>query len=954
MTAEQEKDHLTKKELIKVKSLDLFGVTSKSMSFLKSYEYSQFLEKRRTRIPTATAAEKMDESYMEKEKQKNQEALDLALMDYLNKRPREIIPILPFLSKLAYYGLIFLGAIRGMSAGSPIARKFIDTDPIAACMTIDRSNPLVTAVETVAAIEVGVPGLAATFGAGRGIRINTSNLVNVENAPQRPVHVAALERQTTDCHFLSESESTSSQGEAVNYETSVDTSGGSSHSQSESQEEVSAQSESQEEVSPQSSEEKSAKQSKNQQKLRGAKKGVQSRSNSLSLSEDMANMAWQEEPEAISSARKGKGKGKEIVLNKITFTLGADDFNKISHLVEARVEPNRDMAGIDPAKFGYHHRYENKAATLFVQEYKKFTGKNPFDISDKSDLLPRTPPAAFDTSDQLPRTPPAAFDTSDQLSRTPPAAFASRNLLPTTPQAKGNLTTTSTFFDNSVTSTEVSELNQSNKTVAPSEGDSKDGQKSVTVLLSEKAKTKILTSAPPGSEIVINQGEDGSLNDVNSIYSEYRYGAEAKKTMKTDSKGQFVSSNSQHDHVRGTIDHDNSNFANSAASSSNSNYVMGTAHSVGPREHQMITQGRIDLETHLNLRANVNSPIAISNNGTIYQKSEMDELVAVRVVEALPQSTFDKLGTTLERSIRSTQKAYYLDRLHIASNMEALGIKDAAAYMNFTQVNNANKTSSHANWTLLNVVRQGTPEMVQSAPFITVVNDLLINNLGTKKFQESIRSLYPPNSNIDILIEHSRKDTNLHLNLLCNALKEKGVDIGNLRKFNPDLKGLGAYNLDTLTWVKWDKSELCQSKNAMDLLALDIKARAVTRGRARILPPSAELQRLITGSKGESSAIAALEEGVFQTQLAITGSPTEPSSSAPLEEGNITSSAEESASIEESTNKSMVSSASKRASQVQSSSTTSRKPNSKPVPIKKTSQGAGNSKALTIRTSPKP
>ena len=163
--------------------------------------------------------------------------------------------------KSLYYGIILLG---GIGLGNPLFRKLISTDPIiATCMPMESANPVVTA------LEMGLPGLATTFGTGGTSRVvvrdESSGVFSLGNAPQRPVHVAALERQASEQHFFTESESVSSQ---ENDESSADASGGSSHSQSESQEGASAQSESQEEASAQSeSQEEVSAQSESQEEI---------------------------------------------------------------------------------------------------------------------------------------------------------------------------------------------------------------------------------------------------------------------------------------------------------------------------------------------------------------------------------------------------------------------------------------------------------------------------------------------------------------------------------------------------------------------------------------------------------------------------------------------------------------------------------------------------------------
>ena len=751
-------------------------------------------------------------------------------------------------------------------------------------MPMESANPVVTA------LEMGLPGLAATLGTGGTsrvvVRADSAGVLGLGNAPQRAVRVASLERPASEQHFITESDSASSQ---ENHGSSADASGGSSHSQSESeeetsaqsesQEEASAQSESQEEVSAPSSEETTKKQKKHKKKSRGAKKGMQSRSDS---EEDRAwreDTSWKEGFETSSSPNKGKGKGKAV--KRVPFM--QNNFEKVKEILGYKTERECDLGGVDPAPYINHYPSSNDPATLVFRRLQRVAGGNP-------------------------------FDSTGELVRTPPAPFVSQNLLATTPRAEGSLPAETSFLDNSVTSPEVSELKQSDEPSTQSQ----DVQKSVTVLLSEKRKTTILKEAPPGSKIVVNQGEKG-LNDANTQLSAYLKRRDVQDAIRDSFGPSYISELTEYDHTRGTNEQQNQNFIQNA--SHDYNYNRAPTLSTTKATHRAKTNERAAFEIYSLSLDNMDPSVTISNNGTMFDVSFLNEELDVQVVMSMPQSEFDKFGITREDTVSATRDIHRLDRVNIAYNMRCMGIKDAGAYKNFTQVNNANKTASYTSWELMHVVNKASPETVQSPAFIVIVYDALMYNLQSKQFHESIRSLYELHTPIDQALDVSRHETNFNLTRLCSALEEKGVNIGNLRKYNPDLRDVAAFDLNTLTWDNWQKSQLCQSKLDMDTLAIEIKASVTSRGRPRILPTTVTFEQLlnpgpaessamgalkagsssapqvqlgITDSPAESSALGALKVGsnsAPQVQLGITDSPVEPSSSAPLEEGNITPSA---------------------------------------------------------------
>ena len=572
------------------------------------------------------------------------------------------------------------------------------------------------------------------------------------------------------------------------------------------------------------------------------------------------------------------------------------------------------MAGVNPAYYTNHYPSSNDAPTLLFRRLQRIVGTSP-------------------------------FDNIEELGRTAPAPFVSQDLLATTPRAKGNLTAEICFSEDPKTPTKVSELDQSDE---PSAYYSQDGEKTLLVLLSEQNKTTILKEAPPGSRIVVNQGEEG-LNDANTQLSMYLERSDVQKELKTSFGKYFKPKFTQYDHARGSTEQQNMNFVQNA--SHNYNYKRAPTLSTTVGMHQQKTNERAAFESYSLSLSNMDPSISITNNGTMFDVSYINEELDVAVVMSMPQSELDKFGITREDTVQATRDVHHLDRLHIAYNMRCMGIDDATAYKNFTQVNNANKTTSLSNWELMEVVLKASPEKVQSPAFIEIVFDTLTYNLQSKQFNESIRSLYEINTPVERAIRISRQESDFNLGRLCDALAEKGVDIGNLRKYNPDLRGVAAFDLNHLAWSDWQKSELCQSLLEMDVLAINIKASVTSQGRARILPSSVALKKFLPAAPAESSAMGALEGGSSsapQALLGITDSPVEPRSYAPLEEGDITPSAEKSA------KKASISGASKRAPRVQSASTTSRKTSSKAAPAKKNYQGAGNSKALTVRTPPKP
>ena len=84
----------------------------------------------------------------------------------------------------------------------------------------------------------------------------------------------------------------------------------------------------------------------------------------------------------------------------------------------------------------------------------------------------------------LPRTP---FDPANTLERTPHGPFIAENILDRTPRVAEGLTSQTSFTEGPVTSQEVSEVDQSNKTSTQLQVD----ERSTIHLLSEKKKVSL-------------------------------------------------------------------------------------------------------------------------------------------------------------------------------------------------------------------------------------------------------------------------------------------------------------------------------------------------------------------------------------------------------------------------------------------------------------------------------
>ena len=276
--------------------------------------------------------------------------------------------------------------------------------------------------------------------------------------------------------------------------------------------------------------------------------------------------------------------------------------------------------------------------------------------------------------------------------------------------------------------------------------------------------------------------------------------------------------------------------------------------------------------------------------------------------------------------------------------MIKLGLKNQSEYYNLSLVHNVNQICNIGNDKLATQIRalhaNNEIEVVKSPSFIALVHGILSYNFDAKIFNESMCLLYGTGTQIDVHLNISRNSTIQSTNHLLRALEETGVNIGMLNQYNPSLEGGGpvSFSADKLTFTKFSKTELCKSKEEMDAIAVQLQAGVVVCQRHHIFSHSPVFEPLLQVCREEVSSSAA------QPQLAISAG--EPNSSAVQPQLAI--------SAGEYAKKSSTLSASKRASRVQSASTTSRKTSSQVAPIKKNSQGAGNSKALTVRTPPKP
>lgn len=310
-----------------------------------------------------------------------------------DKGLRERIPIFSTLLKngymLVYHGILLLG---GIGLGSPVARKLISTDPIiVTCMPMENTNPVVTA------LEMGISSLGATFTTNPAIRADSAGVLGLETTPQRAVRVASLQRQASEQHLLTESDSASSQ---ENDGSSAEVSGGSSHSQSESQEDTSA---------PLLTKALSLNPEINKTHKQISKEW---------LGEPSFDETVEEVMNCYNQPKKGPTKNKK---------LSKQHYAVIREALGLRNDPCTDLQGINPSDFTSLSKWGN--------------------VQDLGKSVPRTP-----------------FESTNILERTPPGPFIAENILDRTPRVAKGLTSQTSFTEGPLTSQKLSEVNQSNET----------------------------------------------------------------------------------------------------------------------------------------------------------------------------------------------------------------------------------------------------------------------------------------------------------------------------------------------------------------------------------------------------------------------------------------------------------------------------------------------------------
>ena len=452
--------------------------------------------------------------------------------------------------------------------------------------------------------------------------------------------------------------------------------------------------------------------------------------------------------------------------------------------------------------------------------------------------------------EKLPRTP---FAENEKISRTPRG-----ELLPRTPTVFQNIATfNQTFTNNNVaTNTEPSILQQVD-------------QKSTIEVISGKNKAArfIAGSVGPNDLVRVNMGDKG-LNNVNTLLADY--------SIRT-----FFVTSVQKAYQEPVRDKNNVEYSHIFPSRGHqhqfTSYEHGAVIASPIEKHRLKTTARKQQEKYEVSVDNPTPRLLISNDATMLEASLVRQLLDINVLKTMSPEILEQCGVTLEESLYATRYGHAIDRVAIVGAQNVLGLRSSTEHFDFYRASVVSAACNNCNVDLCRLVVDKSPADLQNPKFIETVYDVLSYNRSAKIFNESLCSLFEPTSNIHRALTKTGFEVKFHLQNLITALENKGIDIKILHKYNPDLEngGIVSFSEESLVQRSYLPSELCKTKEGMDILARELKADMVYKQIHRVLPSTKDLKEQTTlftiASSSKDLAIAAVEEA----SLSSTTSPGE-------------------------------------------------------------------------------
>ena len=361
---------------------------------------------------------------------------------------------------------------------------------------------------------------------------------------------------------------------------------------------------------------------------------------------------------------------------------------------------------------------------------------------------------------------------------------------------------------------------------------------------------------------------DKGLNTVNTVLADYSNRTSfVTKIQKMYQEPVRDKNNVEYDHVSPLRGHQNQ-FTS---------YEHGAVIASSIENHRLKTTARKQQEQYELSEDNSTPRLLISNKATMFEASLMRELLDINVLKTMPPEILEQCGVTLEESLYGTRYAHALDRVAIVGAQNVLGLRSSTEHFDFYRASVVSAACNNCNVDLGRLVVDKSPDDLQNTKFIETVYDVLSYNRSAKIFNESLCSLFEPTSNIHRALTKRGFEVKFHLQNLITALENKGIDIKILHQYNPDLEngGIVSFSEESLVQRSYLPSELCKTKEGMDILARELKADMVYKQIHRVLPSTKVLKEQTTlfaiPSSSEDLRLPAVEEA----PLSSTTSPGE-------------------------------------------------------------------------------
>ena len=402
----------------------------------------------------------------------------------------------------------------------------------------------------------------------------------------------------------------------------------------------------------------------------------------------------------------------------------------------------------------------------------------------------------------------------------------------------------------------------------------------------------------------------------------------------------------EYDHPSGSVEHDNRNSFRSANTSYNLADLVATPpglnRDVGNArnaQERALRYGLLGIhDSTLSVKGGFTIPMSASasdltmaNNMTLLKLLDVRQEGDLSVVAQSDVSEFNKFGITKEDTISSKNLVFAQDRGNIMNLKHKLGLASHVEVCDLSLVNNVNKSATHCVEELYIICENVTPQQIQNPKFVRELSTILSELWTGKKFNEGVRSNYHPSSQVCHLMRASEAGFKEQLSFLLRLFQDKGLDIRVLHTYDPSLD-IGGYDSETFLYGKAPTEEQMVSRETLDFLATQIDATKTTTGRHRILSKKNVLLKALTIESAQSPPSESL----------TSTAPPESAQSPPSESLTIT------APPEDATNQSTR----QGVRLLQSSSTTSRQGDTKPLSRRGNSSKVDNSRALIVAPQP--